>query len=93
MKKKHSKQRNKKQKKQLLKQYGLIGTDKVTFICLSCHEEEEIPREVVEFLDGMDVEEDPFSPPQFSCTQCEGEMYPAYYKNEFGCEFQISDVR
>lgn len=65
---------------------------KVKFICLGCDEKEEVPRDVVEFLDGMDVDDDPFNPPQFTCKKCGEEMYPEYYKNEFGYEFQISDV-
>lgn len=55
-------------------------------------EKEEIPRDVVEFLDGIDVDHDPFNPPQFMCKKCGEEMHPEYYKNEFGYEFQISDV-
>ncbi|OJG90900.1 hypothetical protein RV16_GL001148 [Enterococcus saccharolyticus] len=47
---------------------------------------------MVEFLDGMDVDHDPFNPPQFTCKKCGEEMYPEYYKNEFGYEFHISDV-
>lgn len=75
-----------------MKQYDLIGTNKVRFICLKCHEKEEIPRDVVEFLDGLDVDYNSVNPPQFTCKQCGGEMYPEYYKNEYGYEFQISDV-
>ena len=64
----------------------------MTFICLSCTEEE-ILKDVVEFLDGMDVDSNPFVPSQFTCKKCGEEMYPKYYKNEFGYTFQISDVR
>ena len=58
----------------------------MTFICLSCTEEE-ISKDVVEFLDGMDVDSNPFSPPQFTCKKCGEEMYPKYYKNEFDYTF------
>lgn len=52
-----------------------------------------IPSDVVEMLDAFDVEHDPFNPPQFACERCGGEMYPEYYKNELGHEFQISDMK
>jgi hypothetical protein len=35
---------------------------------------------------------DPTVPPQFSCEQCGGAMYPHYYKGAYGFEFRISDV-
>ncbi|MBP1970751.1 putative Zn finger protein [Virgibacillus natechei] len=58
---------------------------------MTCHEEEEIPSEVVREFDLMDGG-DPTVPPQFRCEQCGGEMYPAYYKGVHGQEYKLSDV-
>lgn len=76
-----------------MKQSGLIGTNgPVTFKCLNCGMYEDIPRDVVRFLDDSDIEYDSQSAPQFTCDKCGGAMYPKYYKNQFGYEFKISDV-
>jgi hypothetical protein len=34
---------------------------------------------------------DPTVPPQFSCEECGGEMYPEYYKGAYGYEYRIID--
>lgn len=58
-----------------MRNFGLIGSANVRFICLNCHEVEEIPREVVTMLDGTDLAFSPDQPPQFICENCGGEMY------------------
>lgn len=62
-----------------------------TFHCLACHEEGEIPYDVVPDFDLMDGE-DPTTPPQFHCERSGGEMYPAFYKGVLGLEYKLSDV-
>jgi len=64
----------------------------VNYVCLQCHETEEIPLEVVRNFDAMD-DGDPTVPPQFACEQCGGEMYPEYYKGVHGIEYKITDIR
>jgi ribosome biogenesis SPOUT family RNA methylase Rps3 len=63
----------------------------VNFICLECGISEGIPLENVQFIEGMDIDVDPLSAPQFRCAVCSGAMYPEYYKNSYGYEFRISD--
>jgi len=58
---------------------------------LECHENEEIPLDVVRTMDAMD-DGDPTAPPQFSCKKCGGTMYPEYYKGLHGNEYKITDV-
>lgn len=70
-----------------MRQFASVGNGKVNFICQECGEKEEIPRDVVEFLDGTDLDVDPDSPPQFSCERCGGVMVPEYYINELGRKF------
>jgi hypothetical protein len=41
-------------------------------------------------FDTMD-DGDPTVPPQFSCEECGGEMYPEYYKGAYGYEYRIID--
>ncbi|QAA21724.1 hypothetical protein C0674_15075 [Sporolactobacillus terrae] len=62
----------------------------VRFFCLSCHEKEEIPTQIVREMDLMDGG-DSIIPPRFSCEQCGGEMYPEYYKGVHGQEYRIKD--
>ncbi|MDF1512083.1 hypothetical protein PZE06_28990, partial [Robertmurraya sp. DFI.2.37] len=64
----------------------------VSYVCLVCHEKEEIPINVVIDFDMMD-EGDPTTPTMFSCEKCGGEMYPEYYKGVHGIEYKISDIR
>nr|WP_244445097.1 hypothetical protein [Oceanobacillus jeddahense] len=45
----------------------------VNYHCLTCHEEEKIPYDVVQDFDRMDAV-DPTVPPQFQCENCGGEM-------------------
>ena len=54
---------------------------------------EQIPIDVVRYLDEADVALNPNNPPQFRCKQCGEEMYPEYYRNRLGVEFNIKDVR
>ncbi|WP_440897069.1 hypothetical protein ACS127_03530 [Amphibacillus sp. Q70] len=35
---------------------------------------------------------DPSVPPQFSCEQCGGAMYPEYYRGVHGYEYKLLDV-
>jgi hypothetical protein len=66
--------RNKKAKKK--KEQPLKDTEQtITYHCLQCDTEEEIPKEVVEYFDLMDSG-DPSVPPRFSCERCGGEMRP-----------------
>lgn len=76
-----------------MKQFASAGKDNIRFICLNCHEVEDIPKEVVKMLDGTDLMVSPDAAPQFSCEKCGGEMYPEYYRNELGREFRIEDVQ
>ncbi|WP_246023373.1 transposase, partial [Enterococcus nangangensis] len=59
--------------------------------CSKCGEKEDIPKSVVDLLDGTDLEYEPNQPPQFSCEKCGGEMYPEYYRNGLGKEFRFSE--
>ena len=63
----------------------------ISYICLECHENEEIPLDVVRTMDAMD-DGDSTVPPQFSCEKCGGTMYPEYYKGLHGNEYKITDV-
>jgi hypothetical protein len=63
----------------------------INYHCLACHEEEEIPYDVVRDFDIMDGG-DPTVPPKFSCEKCRAEMYPEYYKGIHGQEYKLSDV-
>ena len=93
MSRKHSKLSKRKLRNKFIKQRNSNENEAaVTFRCLDCHISEDIPREVVEFLDGSDIEYDPKSAPQFSCAQCGGQMYPVAYTNQYGYEFKISNV-
>lgn len=62
----------------------------VNYMCLDCEEREAIPLHVVRQMDMMD-DGDPTVPPQFRCEQCEGEMYPQYYKGVHGYEYRLED--
>ncbi|MDQ6112994.1 hypothetical protein [Enterococcus gallinarum] len=84
---------NSMKKKKFLKQFAGIGNANVKFICLSCGEKESIPRDVVKFLDDVDIANDPNNPPKFTCEKCGKEIYPEYYRNALGIEFKISDVQ
>lgn len=64
----------------------------VNYVCLECHETEEISLEVVRSFDATD-DGDPTVPPQFSCEYCGGSMYPEYYKGLHGYEYKLSDIR
>ena len=64
----------KKKKRKLLANSASTGNGKVRFICLKCGEKEDIPKSVVDLLDGTDLEYEPNQPPQFSCEKCGGEF-------------------
>lgn len=64
----------------------------VNYICLQCNKNEEIPSSTVMQFDEMD-DGDPTVPPQFSCENCGGTMYPEYYKGLHGYEYKISDIQ
>lgn len=64
----------------------------VTYLCLGCDKQEEIPYQVVRDFDKQDLG-DPSVPPQFACEACGAAMYPRYYKGVHGFEYRISDVR
>lgn len=61
---------------------------KVRFVCLDCKIEEDIPKEIVEYCDGMD-DGDMDVPPRFSCENCSGEMVPKKYKSVHGNEYSF----
>ncbi|MBY0055184.1 hypothetical protein H7K32_26965 [Brevibacillus agri] len=63
----------------------------VKYVCLECHEIEEIPLSVVRDFDAMD-DGDPSVPPQFGCEHCGNPMYPEYYKGLHGYEYKLSDI-
>jgi hypothetical protein len=69
-----------------------MSKESINYICLQCDEVEAIPLQVVQDFDRMD-DGDPTVPPQFTCEECGGEMYPEYYKGLHGIEYKISDVR
>ena len=50
--------------------------------------EEEIPQEVVRYVDAMD-DGDPTVPPRFSCEACGGEMWPVSYKGVHGQLYKL----
>ncbi len=47
----------------------------ITYLCLQCNIEEEIPEDVVRYFDLVDPG-DPTVPPRFACEKCGGEMRP-----------------
>jgi hypothetical protein len=79
-------------KKKKKPQARLRSQETVKYICLQCSAIEEIPLNVVQDFDAID-DGDPMVPPQFSCEECGGGMYPEYYKGIHGYEYKISDVR
>jgi len=62
----------------------------VSFVCVSCRENENIPLSVVRDFDDMDAG-DLKVPLWFVCDACGGEMYPEYYKGIHGFEYRIED--
>jgi len=68
-----------------------VQVEVVQYICLQCKEKEAIPLEVERNFDALD-DGDPTVPPQITCEQCGGGMYPEYYKGLHGYEYRISDV-
>ncbi|MBP2662044.1 MAG: hypothetical protein H6Q69_5076 [Firmicutes bacterium] len=64
----------------------------VTYLCLGCDMQEEIPYQVVRDFDKQDLG-DPSVPPQFACESCGVAMYTRYYKGVHGIKYRISDVR
>jgi hypothetical protein len=59
---------------------------------LQCEEQEKIPLDTVRSFDIMD-DGDPEVPPQFSCKECGGTMYPEYYQGVHGYEYRIEDAK
>jgi DNA-directed RNA polymerase subunit RPC12/RpoP len=47
----------------------------IRYVCLSCKTEEDIPQDVVEYFDIMDLG-DQRVPPRFKCEKCGREMWP-----------------
>ena len=86
-----SKHRTKRKKQKKGTDHLLKKRTNVNYVCLGCHEKEEIPYDVVKDFDVMD-DGDPTTPPMFSCEQCGAEMYPEYYKGIHGIEYKISDI-
>ncbi|PLR75296.1 hypothetical protein CU633_21835 [Bacillus sp. V3-13] len=85
-----SRKKGKKKKKNLNQNQS--KKQSVSYVCLVCHEKEDIPLNVVKDFDLMD-DGDPTTPPMFSCEKCGGEMYPEYYKGVHGIEYKLSDIR
>jgi hypothetical protein len=69
----------------------LLSKQNISFVCLACHEKEDIPLNVVRDFDLMN-DCDSTTPPMFSCEKCGGQMYPEYYKGVHGIEYKLSDV-
>ncbi|SHJ81210.1 hypothetical protein, partial [Desulfofundulus thermosubterraneus] len=65
-----AKKQKKKKERSLLEKGATI-----TYRCLQCNVEEEIPEEVVQYFDLVDPG-DPTMPPRFACEKCGGEMHP-----------------
>lgn len=91
--------RKKKQREKLLKNIGSTGTNAkkrstnaIEFICRTCKEREEIPKEIVKHFDSMDGG-DPMDPPRFSCERCGNEMVPVYYKSVHGIIYDYSELK
>lgn len=65
-----AKKQKKKKERPFVKQKAMI-----TYRCLQCNVEEEIPEEVVQYFDLVDPG-DPTIPPRFTCEKCGEEMRP-----------------
>lgn len=55
----------------------------IAFKCTKCGFKEDIPKDVVDYFDLMDLG-DPTVPPRFDCQKCEGKMEPIHYVNHEG---------
>jgi len=66
----------------------VFSKDKVTFKCLQCKTEENIPRKIVTIMDFLDKGNQDF-PPIFSCERCMGQMIPIEYTNYKGVEYSF----
>ena len=62
----------------------------VTFKCLECGTEEDIPKDVVDTYDIFD-EGDITVPPRFSCEICGGTMEPIEYTSEQGITYRLKN--
>ena len=59
------------------KKQNQITEPTVTYRCLQCNIQEEIPAEVIQYFDLIDPG-DPNVPPRFTCEKCGGEMRPKH---------------
>ena len=55
----------------------------IKYRCTNCKQEEDIPKEVVEYFDEMD-QSNINEPPCFSCEKCGGVMRPQEYQGVYG---------
>lgn len=62
----------------------------IKFKCKKCKTEEEIPEEMVEMMDYMDMGDETV-PPRFNCACCTGIMEPIYYKTRDGREYKYKE--
>ena len=65
---------------------------KVEYICPSCKTRELIPMNVVKHFDMIDSDGvDNSYPPRFSCTKCNDDMVPIFYKSIHGFIHEYKD--
>lgn len=60
----------------------------ITFKCLDCYAEEDIPKDVVDTFDIFD-DGDKLVPPRFDCEFCGGTMEPIEYTSEQGITYRL----
>ena len=66
---------------------------KIEFICPKCGAKENIPKNVVEYLDAMDQCADTHVPPRFDCKRCDGKMLPKFYIGVNGKKYFYDDFK
>ena len=59
----------------------------IKYRCTNCKQEEDIPKEVVEYFDEMD-QSNINEPPCFSCEKCGGIMRPVKYYGVYGRKYR-----
>lgn len=62
----------------------------VKFKCQKCGTLEEIPKEVVDMIEGSD-NGDKSVPPRFKCEKCPGLMEPLEYKTKSGIIYKYKE--
>ena len=62
--------------------------EEILYICLQCKNKENIPKEVVEYFDEMDLS-NLDEPPCFACEKCGGVMRPKKYNGVYGKKYKL----